>query len=255
MDYLDSRERAQLEGLRQTDPFVAETLRECEHILASGYFARVHQEMRDFLGFVVGKKLLGRESEIKEVTVAVHVFHETADYDSAESARIRVAAASLRERLSRYYADEGKGDPMQIIVPIGTYVPQILDRRISIAVSLFENWNPKGDQDHLCATVSDEIAHRLNQMVAVEAKRVPALKATGRGPRYGLRGSVECQGDSVRLNISLSNFHAGTIILRETLEGRRDDIIRLSAGVATAILATLRSGGGPKPTIHKTQIR
>src|SRR5437867_7028655 len=93
---LNSDERARLEEIRRTDRFVDETLRQCQRILESSQFERVQERMVGFLGFVVGKKLLGYESDIKEVIIAIHVFHAPADYNSAENARVRVAAGSLR---------------------------------------------------------------------------------------------------------------------------------------------------------------
>src|SRR2546428_9342246 len=107
MHYLVTADRGQLETLRQTVVLVKETLDQCDRILASQSFARVQTQSRKLLAFITTKKLLTRETEIKETTIAIHVYGEPADYNPAESSRIRVAAAGLRKRLIRYYAKEG----------------------------------------------------------------------------------------------------------------------------------------------------
>src|SRR5215813_9128785 len=171
MAYLDQAEKAQLETLRQTQPFANEVLHQCARILASHTFSRTQQRARDFLSFVVTKTLLGREAEIKETTIAIHVHEEPTDYDPAESSTIRVAAAALRQKLAEYYMAEGQRDPVEIRIPRGTYIPEILDRRVVIAIADFENWNPEGLDDHLCTMVRDEIARSLRGAGPIEVKK------------------------------------------------------------------------------------
>src|SRR2546428_13389314 len=110
MAYLDPAEEAQLEALRKTQPFADEVLRQCARILTSHTFSRTQQKARDFLSFVVAKKLLGREAEIKETTIAIQVFGKPTDFDCAEQATVRVAAGSLRLKLAQYYRDEDQND-------------------------------------------------------------------------------------------------------------------------------------------------
>src|SRR3989442_4401766 len=104
MAYLDQAEEAQLETLRKTQPFANEVLRQCARILESHAFSRTQQRARDFLSFVVAKKLLRRETEIKETTIAIHFHDEPADYNPAQSSTIRVAAASLLLNRAEYYS-------------------------------------------------------------------------------------------------------------------------------------------------------
>src|SRR5262249_37218150 len=132
MRYFESNEQARLNELRQTDPFVDATLRQLARILESATFLRVRENARGFLMFVVGKKLLGCESEIKELTVAMQVFGKSADYDCAGNSMVRVAAENLRLKLLQYYREDGQNDPLEIAIPKGTYVPDIQDRRITI---------------------------------------------------------------------------------------------------------------------------
>ena len=241
MQFLSQEEQAELMALRLRDPFSQATLSQLDRILASEAFRRVKRNAKDFLGYVIAKKLLGREADIKETTVAVHCFHEPADFDTAVHTKVRVAAANLRQRLADYYAGEGQDEPLEIAIPTGAYVPEIRDRRIVVLVSRFENWNPIGDQDYLCTTVSDDVAHQLAQVPRMLPRRVPAIEVADHHAGFGLRGSLECRGQIMRLNVSLSDLRAGRVIWDEAFEGRRDDLLKLSQRIAAAIVAALQS--------------
>ena len=130
IECLNQSERARLEKFRLTQPFVAEALRQVECILTSTKFTRVHARTRDFLEFIVAKALIGHADQIKEMTVAIRVFHESADFEPLESSKVRVAGLALRRRIASYYAQEGARDSIEILIPIGTYVPRIRYREL-----------------------------------------------------------------------------------------------------------------------------
>ena len=261
MSYLDPAEEAQLETLRKMQPFADEVLLQCARILESQTFSRTQQRARDFLSFVVAKTLLGRETEIKETTIAIHVHEEPTDYDPAESSTIRVAAAALRQKLAEYYTAEGQRDPVEIRIPRGTYVPQILDRRVAIAIADLENWNPEGVDDHLCAMVRDEIARSLRGAGPIEVQNSAFGQSLAAAAGYSLRGSLESRENKVRLNISLTDLEQRQIAFCRSFEGPRDGLLKLSVEVAEQILAALRppSAGrqlkSPSAGISRTRTR
>ncbi len=76
-----------------------------------------------FLRFIVERVLDGRSSEIKESVIAVEVLGRHSSFDSKTDPIVRVEARRLRDRLSSYYASEGRSDTVLISVPKGTYVP------------------------------------------------------------------------------------------------------------------------------------
>ena len=125
IEYLNDAERARLQERRLAEPFIDETLHQLERILTSLTFARIQHRTRDFLGFVVSKTLIGHADEIKEMTVAIRVYHESADFDPLENSKVRVAGVALRRRVAAYYVREGAHDPIEIVIPVGTYVPRI----------------------------------------------------------------------------------------------------------------------------------
>ena len=253
MDYLNQAERAELGTRRQKDPFVEDVLRQRDRVLASRTFQRVQKLARDFLSFVISMKLLGKETGIKEATVAIQVFHLPSDYNTAESTRIREAARNLRIKLSAYFTGEGRSDPIEISIPKGTYIPEIRDRRTGITIA-FENWNINADHEHLCNMVTDEIIDHLRRVGAIEAARMSAHESRISKLTHSLRGRLECQGDKVLLNASLSDLKTGQIIYSQRFEGPRDDIFKLLRQVSAVIIGAL-SPGQRSPTQPQRQSR
>jgi len=117
-----------LRKLCRSDRNAADVWRQLERILASDSFARARANARKFLAFIVSRALLGRSQHLKETVIAIGVFQRLADFDSARSSTVRVAAASLRRRLGCFYCGEGYRDPILISIPSGTYVPRIARR-------------------------------------------------------------------------------------------------------------------------------
>ena len=107
----------------ETGPDIGQAVREeLERVLSSTEFARSERLSR-FLRFVVERHLEGRESELKESTIAVEVFGRKPDYDPKQDSTVRTEASRLRARLSKYYAGEGSRDPLVIELPKGGYIP------------------------------------------------------------------------------------------------------------------------------------
>lgn len=240
MGCLDPADQARLEALRLSDSFVDGALCQLERILASQKFVRLQQHARDFLGYIVGMKLLGQADQIKETTIAMAVFGESADFDPLENSKVRVAGSDLRQRLAEYCKHEGQNDPMEITIPVNTYVPDIRDLRASVAVSAFDNWHPNGDQDHLRSTISAEMAYLLNRAGWVEATAVDTIKFALGQPRYALRGSFETREGLLRINVSLGNLATGHIVCSRSFMGPREDALKLTREIADTLLKALR---------------
>lgn len=241
MDFLKPAERSQLQKLRLAEPFVEETIRQLDRILASRSFARVQRRAKDFLGFVVAKKLLRQTDRVKEMTIAICVFNESAEFDPLESSKVRVAASDLRRRMAAYYANEGQGDSIEIIIPTSTYVPEIRNRRCVLLIRDFENWHPQADQDYLCAMIRDELAHLLGRAGWIRVTRVAASESREDTPRYGLRGSFEHREDVLRLNLSLADLSARRIICWRSFQRRRNEVFLLTRSIANSFFKALRT--------------
>jgi adenylate cyclase len=99
-----------------------------ERILASPEFHATDRQKK-FLEFVVSEATAGREEEIKGYTIATQVFGRESDFDSNIDPIVSIEANRLRRAVERYYLTEGRGDPIRIDIPKGTYVPNFHQQR------------------------------------------------------------------------------------------------------------------------------
>lgn len=94
-----------------------------ERITASRAF-RGLDRLSHFLRFVVQESIDGRADQIKEYVIGLEVYQKDASgYDPRTDSTVRVEAAKLRSKLTRYYETEGQADPVVISIPKGTYAP------------------------------------------------------------------------------------------------------------------------------------
>src|SRR5262245_53935164 len=95
-----------------------------ERILHSGPFQHSRRRHR-FLDYLVNETLAGRSDRLKGYNIALEVFERPETFDPTVYPLVRIEAARLREKLREYYDSDGKGDPIRIDLPKGTYTPQI----------------------------------------------------------------------------------------------------------------------------------
>jgi hypothetical protein len=102
-----------------TDPRWLSVLR----LTTTESFAKASR-LSSFLLYIVERFLQGRTEEITEQQIGVHVFGRPSDYNPGEDNIVRQTARQLRQRLALYYQEEGRDEPIQVIVPRGGYIPQ-----------------------------------------------------------------------------------------------------------------------------------
>ncbi len=93
-----------------------------ERIVASRHIGK-SARLADFLRYVSRESLLGRAAQINEQRIGVAVFERRIDYDSSEDNIVRSHASRLRQKLEAYFQDEGKPEPLHVVLPRGSYVP------------------------------------------------------------------------------------------------------------------------------------
>lgn len=101
---------------------------ELERVLGSPNF-RYSERLSRFLRFVVEQHLAGNAGQIKESVLAMEIFDRDSAYDSRVDSIVRVEARRLRDKLTAYYAAEGRDNAVIIELPKGGYVPTIGFRR------------------------------------------------------------------------------------------------------------------------------
>ena len=80
-------------------------------------------QMRNFLCYIVHKKISGEELLLKQYTIAVEALGQSEDFDPESNPLVRIEAGRLRKKLDYYYQNEGCYDPCRISVPKGKYIP------------------------------------------------------------------------------------------------------------------------------------
>ncbi len=93
-----------------------------QRVVAGSHFVR-SLLLSKFLLFVVTETLEGRESEITEHQIGVHVFGRPPGYRTVEDNIVRNYARQLRKRLAGHFDGEGNTELLHIEIPLGGYVP------------------------------------------------------------------------------------------------------------------------------------
>jgi len=102
---------------------------ELARVVASPSF-RNAPRLAAFLRFVVAMAVTGRADRIKSYTVAVEALGRDEGFDPQSDAIVRVEAGRLRKALARFYATEGRDNPLVIELPRGRYVPVFHPRAV-----------------------------------------------------------------------------------------------------------------------------
>lgn len=105
---------------------------ELARVLASATFAQSEQ-LKQFLRYVVERRIDGRGDDIKEYRVGVEVFGRDERYDPRVDPIVRVQASRLRSKLADYYQKEGESNPVWIALPRGAYAPAFSLRGLPLA--------------------------------------------------------------------------------------------------------------------------
>ncbi|MND51198.1 hypothetical protein D3C80_421820 [compost metagenome] len=102
-----------------------------DRILRSSAFSG-SDKLRKFLSYVVIETIEGRGERIKSYSIAIEVFHRRTDFDPSQDGIVRTTANRLRSALDKYYRLEGIDDSVVISLPIGRYVPSIVEKPVHL---------------------------------------------------------------------------------------------------------------------------
>ncbi len=107
-------------------PDFQEERAELERVLRDPEISRSTSLVR-FLTFICNKYFEGQADEIREHSIAVEALgRRESSFDSHVDPIVRVTARALRKKLLEFYNKEGQGHPLQIVLPLGHYVPQFV---------------------------------------------------------------------------------------------------------------------------------
>jgi hypothetical protein len=94
-------------------------------ILATRDFMRSPQ-LSKFLLYICTATFSDPNQNLSEQHIGVAVFGREPDYDSAADTIVRSHALRLRRRLEQYFQQNGRDEPIHLIIPRGSYAPSFL---------------------------------------------------------------------------------------------------------------------------------
>lgn len=107
-------------------PDFREEREELDRVLNHPEIARSASLVR-FLSFICNKYFEGQADEIREYSIAVEALgRKETNFDSHVDPIVRVTARSLRKKLLRLYKTDWQHHPLQIVLPLGHYVPEFV---------------------------------------------------------------------------------------------------------------------------------
>ncbi|MDO8834169.1 MAG: tetratricopeptide repeat protein [Vicinamibacterales bacterium] len=106
-----------------------------ERLLASAPL-RGSERLRRFLRLVVTDTLAGRGDRLKEYVLGVEALDRPSSFDPRADPVVRVEARRLRAKLADYYDGDGRGEPIVIDLPKGSYVATFHRRAPASAVAM-----------------------------------------------------------------------------------------------------------------------
>lgn len=236
-------------------------------ILGSEEFSRA-QRMRELLQFLVEQKLSGKYRDTHEYAVGIEVFRrDPALYNTCTDPIVRVQMGRLRDRLRSYYGTAGMAEALRFVIPIGSYMPEIVrmapaaapspapDAVQSLSLPLARHYllghsalayfdhDPAGAA--FAHGLDEELVHQLYgafgaAVLPYSAGRA-ALKLSHR-----LEGSVRIDNGVVRLALRLVDNRSGSVVWSQQFDRSGALAIGLQeqlAGAACAALAVYFAQG------------
>ncbi|WP_306121196.1 hypothetical protein [Roseovarius sp. MMSF_3359] len=248
-------------------------------VLGSPHFSETTR-MKRFLSHVVNEALAGRSDALKGYALGVDVFDKPDDFDPTLDTIVRVQANKLRSRLDLYYGQEGRADPVRILIPKGSYAPVFElafdpdaadattpadppDPRTSLAVMPFDNLSGDPGQEYLADGLTEEIIAALSRFreIRVLSRHVTyRYRGAGRDPRevgadlnvtYLVEGSIRHWDENLRVTAQLIKAATGEQILSDAYD--RDlsalSLFEVQEDIAAHVAAEIAE---PHGFIHRT---
>ncbi|CAN0147433.1 unnamed protein product, partial [Chrysoparadoxa australica] len=109
----------------------------CSKIVSSQTFKNYDSGKR-LLNYLCEQSVLGQIP--KETTIGVNLF-DTDRSKEMDTAKVRVYVHNLRKKLQQYYRTEGRNDRVELVIPVGSYKVELIDR-VKNGTNLGRFFNP-----------------------------------------------------------------------------------------------------------------
>jgi TolB-like protein len=239
----------------------AEVQSACELILTSGPFINAPRLNR-LLRFLVEKAISGTARGTDEYAIGIAVFdRDITTYNTREDPIARIQIGRLRRKLKAYYASVGAGTNIEILIPLGSYMPVI--RRTNavninthipkFAIHPFKCISHHKYGDIFTYGLHDELVHQLfkefGEVVVVHSfftnvgndieRR--AFESTSRAAvNHRIEGCIQIDAEIIRASIHLFDTSTGHVAWSEQFNRNFHFAIALQQELATSICKALK---------------
>jgi TolB-like protein len=201
---------------------------ELSRILSSALFCKAPRACA-LLRFVVLQLLEGAAGSANEYAIGIEVFgRKAALYSTGDDPIVRVQAGRLRRKLTAYYANEGRHNPLRIRIPVGTYMPCI-EHAAGMAATARLTFQPlaclsqEWPAQSFTLGLNEELGFRLHREFGEQAGGIallPGTQALSSTPEvnYLLEGSVRQDGERIRTSLRLIDRVRSGIAWSEQLD-------------------------------------
>jgi len=129
---------------------------ELETVLSSDTFVK-SPNLAKLLSYVCNKYFQGCAGDLKEYNIGVEAMGRPSNFDPTVNSVVRVEAHRLREKLKKYYENEGSQHQLVITLQVGHYVPQFI-RREALPLKSGEKPNGSKTPEYNSAPIAPVIA-------------------------------------------------------------------------------------------------
>lgn len=144
-------------------------------ILASSDFDQ-SELVRGVLIYIVNETLCGHQDHIETFTIAKSVFGRDESYDEQTDPIVQLVGSRLRRSLERYYAGEGRHEPLRVRIRKGSYEPVFFDT--SHASSRRQRNQNARRLSRLAVCPADSVDQRAHESRSPETIRCPICGCT-----------------------------------------------------------------------------
>ena len=200
---------------------------ELARLAASALFRRSPRHVR-FLRHLVHCSLNGEAARLREVALGVEVFlRPAARFDPRQDSIVRVEARRLRQKLARWYAEDGAAARVEFVLRAGRYDVELCRREPSAlprgSVAVFELPPSPALNAALQASLGAELAAllaRLNGLRVVRGGALPAsddaavLQHAQRRLQvdHAVLGRVDALGSDAVLQVRVLHCNSGQVL-------------------------------------------
>jgi hypothetical protein len=161
-----------------------------ERVLHSAAFSR-SDTSRLLLKFIVEKSLAGDLDSLKEYTIATEALGRPPDFDPKADSIVRIQVQRLRKRLEEYYGDEGRDDPVRIVIPSGHYIPEFRTHPEPGPPKKIDEPLVLSSPDQSLVASSRELSHRFLIGLVVVLLGAVVIMGLYLSRAFGLRASAK----------------------------------------------------------------